>query len=44
MRSRMLVIVLVFVALFVTATFAMRGQGHRMLARWMPAMHGGAGH
>jgi hypothetical protein len=41
MRSRTLVIVLVFVALFVSATFAMRGEGHRMLAKWMPSLHGG---
>jgi hypothetical protein len=41
MRSRTLVIVLVFVALFVSATFAMRGGGHRMLTKWMPSLHGG---
>jgi hypothetical protein len=41
MRSRTLMIVLVVVAVFVTATLAMRGDGHRMLAKWMPAMHGG---
>jgi hypothetical protein len=41
MRARTLVIVLVAVALFVTATLAMGGQGHRTFARWMSAMHGG---
>ncbi len=41
MRSRTLVIVLVAAALFVTATLAMRGDGHRMLAKWLPALHGG---
>jgi hypothetical protein len=41
MRSRTVVIVLVFVALFVAATLAMRGHGHRTLAKWMPALHGG---
>jgi hypothetical protein len=34
-------IVLVVVALFVTATLAMGGQGHRTLAKWMTTMHGG---
>jgi hypothetical protein len=40
MGSRTLVIVLVLVALFVTAHLAMRGHGHRALAKWMPALHG----
>ena len=40
MRSRTLVIVLVVAALFVTATLATSGQGHRALAKWLPAMHG----
>jgi hypothetical protein len=40
MRSRTLAIGLVLVAVFVVATLAMRGQGHRTLAKWMPAMHG----
>ena len=41
MGSRTLVIVLILVAVIVTATLAMRGEGHRMLAKWMPAIHGG---
>jgi hypothetical protein len=40
MRARTLLIVLAVMVLFVTLTFAMRGNGHRMLAKWMPAMHG----
>ena len=40
MGAKTLVIVLVAVALFVTATLAMHGQGHRAFAKWMPAMHG----
>ena len=41
MGVRTLVIVLVVVALFVGGTLAMHGHGHRMLAKWMPALHGG---
>jgi hypothetical protein len=41
MSAKTLVIWLVVVAAFVGATLAMRGEGHRMLAKWMPAMHGG---
>jgi len=41
MRSRTLVIVLVCAALFVAGTLAMRGGGHQMLRKWMPALHGG---
>jgi hypothetical protein len=40
MRARTLLIVLVAMALFVTLTLAMHGNGHRMLAKWMPALHG----
>ena len=40
MRSRTLLIVLVFAALFVAVTLAMHGDGHAMLAKWMPAIHG----
>jgi hypothetical protein len=40
MRGRTVVIVAVVAALFVGGTLAMRGGGHRMLAKWMPAMHG----
>jgi hypothetical protein len=41
MGAKTLAIVLVAVALFVTATLAMHGRGHRVLAKWMPAIHGG---
>jgi hypothetical protein len=41
MRARTLIVVLVAAALFVGGTLAMRGGGHRMLAKWLPAMHGG---
>jgi hypothetical protein len=34
-------IVLVLAALFVAGTLAMHGDGHRMLAKWLPAVHGG---
>jgi len=40
MRARTLLIVLVFAALFVAVTLAMSGDGHRTLAKWMPALHG----
>ncbi len=40
MRSQTLVIVAVVAALFVTGAFAMHGKGHKMLAKWMPALHG----
>jgi hypothetical protein len=41
MSARTLVIWLVVIAAVVSATLAMRGEGHRMLAKWMPSMHGG---
>ena len=40
MRARTLLIVLVAMTLFVTLILAMHGSGHRMLAKWMPALHG----
>jgi hypothetical protein len=40
MRTQTWVIVLVVAALFMTATLAMHGKGHKMLAKWMPALHG----
>lgn len=43
MHTRTLVIWLVVIATIVGGTLAMRGEGHRMLAKWMPAMHGGSG-
>ena len=40
MRLQTLVIVLVLAALVVGGTLAMHGKGHKMLAKWMPAIHG----
>jgi hypothetical protein len=40
MRSQTVVIVLVLAALVVGGTLAMHGKGHKMLAKWMPAIHG----
>jgi hypothetical protein len=41
MRTRTFVIVLIVAAAFVTATLTLRGDGHRKLAKWLPAIHGG---
>lgn len=41
MQVRTLVIWLVVVAAVIAGTLAMRGEGHRMLVKWLPAMHGG---
>jgi hypothetical protein len=40
MGMKALVIVLVVAALCVGGTLAMHGKGHKMLAKWMPAIHG----
>jgi hypothetical protein len=40
--GRTLVIWIVAIGVVVAGTLAMRGEGHRMLAKWMPAMHGGS--
>ena len=40
MTVKTLVLWIVVVAVVIAATFAMRGEGHRMLARMMPAIHG----
>ena len=40
MSTRTLAIVLVAAALVVGGTLAMHGKGHKMLAKWMPAIHG----
>ena len=40
MGMKGLVIVLVVAALCVGGTLAMHGKGHKMLAKWMPALHG----
>ena len=41
MRLRTLVIWLAVVAVVVAGAFAMRGDGHRKLAKYMSSMHGG---
>ena len=41
MRIRTLVIWLVVTAAVVGGAFAMRGDGHRALVKWMSTMHGG---
>ena len=40
MGMKALVIVLVVAACVVCGTLAMHGRGHKMLAKWMPAIHG----
>jgi len=41
MSLKVFAIVAILVALFVGGVLAMHGEGHKMLARWMPALHGG---
>ena len=40
MSTKTLAIVLIVAALCVGGTLAMHGKGHKMLAKWMPAIHG----
>ena len=40
MGLKTLVVVLVVAALCVGGTLAMHGKGHKMLAKWLPAIHG----
>ena len=40
MGLKAITIVVILAALCVTGILAMHGQGHRMLAKWMPALHG----
>jgi hypothetical protein len=40
MRSKTLIVAVVLAAVFVAGVMAMHGKGHRMLAKWMPAIHG----
>jgi hypothetical protein len=40
MRTRTLVIVLVLTGLFLTATLALRGGGHRKIGGWLASIHG----
>jgi hypothetical protein len=40
MHAKTLIVVVVLAAVVVAGVLAMHGQGHRMLAKWMPAIHG----
>jgi hypothetical protein len=40
MSMKTLAIVLALAAAVVTATLTLHGDGHRMLAKWLPALHG----
>ena len=44
MSAKAVVVVLVAAAVFFCGIVAMHGKGHRMLAKWIPAIHGGGGH
>jgi len=44
MTGKTFVVVLAVAALLVAGIVAMHGKGHAALARWMPALHGGAAH
>jgi len=41
MRLKTLVVVVMVTAAFMAGIVAMHGKGHHMLAKWMPALHGG---
>ena len=40
MGSKALIAILVLTALFIGGVLAMHGQGHHLLMKWMPALHG----
>ncbi|MEO6237272.1 MAG: hypothetical protein ABIQ52_09765 [Vicinamibacterales bacterium] len=40
MRTRTLMVVVVAAAVLIAATLSMRGDGHRRLAKMLPAIHG----
>ena len=42
MTTKTLALVLIVAALLVSGIVMMHGKGHAALARWMPALHGGA--
>jgi hypothetical protein len=44
MTTKMFAVVLLVTALLVGGIVAMHGKGHAAIARWMPSLHGGAGH
>jgi preprotein translocase subunit SecG len=41
MSTKALVAILIAAAILIGGVLAMHGKGHRLLARWMPAIHGG---
>jgi len=41
MSGRTILIVLVIAAVVFGGMLAMHGKGHRAIARWLPAIHGG---
>jgi hypothetical protein len=40
MRPRTLVVMVIAAVAIVAALLALRGDGHRMLTRWLPGLHG----
>ena len=43
MSPKTLLVILVAAAVFFGGVVAMHGKGHRMMAKWLPAIHGGSG-
>jgi hypothetical protein len=44
MSAKTLLVVVVAAAIFFGGIVAMHGKGHRMIAKWIPSIHGGGGH
>ena len=44
MTTKAFAIVVVLAALLAAGVVAMHGKGHAALAKWLPSLHGGAGH
>jgi hypothetical protein len=40
MRPKTFLVMVLIAAALVAGVLAVRGGGHRMLAKWLPAMHG----
>jgi len=40
MGAKTVIAIVVVTALFIGGVLAMHGQGHRLLMKWMPALHG----
>ena len=41
MTGKTVLVVIVIAAALFTGVMAMHGKGHRAIARWFPALHGG---